>query len=450
MKKLLLITLTFFLFSALFAQESDTVKPDDKKKKEKVKKGFSMGGVPVVAYDEDTGFKYGAVVNLYHYGDGSNYPNYNHSLYLEWSRTTKGSGINRLSYDGLTLIPKTRVTLDVAYLTEQALNFYGFNGYGAYYNPSFETTNSSEYISRMYYRHSRKLFLTTLDFQRNTNIKGLRILAGIAHYRAQIGTVDINKLNDGQDADKILPDTALLYDKFVKWGVIPTEDATGGNVTYFKLGGVYDTRDNEANPNKGLWSEALILTAPGSLGGYTKLLLTHRQYFTLFPEKLNFAYRLSYQSTIAGKMPFYMLPYAIDSKATKDGLGGAKNLRGILRNRVVGSGVAFGNFELRSKLFKTVILNQNFYLGLNVFTDMGIVTKPYEFDFMPSQSTPLTAAQQADFNKLNYQNEGLHISYGAGLRFVINSNFIIAVDYGLAAKKEDGTKGMYIGLNYLF
>jgi len=450
MKKLLLITLTFFLFSALFAQEDNIVKPDDKKKKEKVKKGFSMGGVPVVAFDEDTGFKYGGLVNLYHYGDGSNYPNYNHSLYMEWSRTTKGSGINLLTYDALTLIPKTRVTLNVAYLTEKALNFYGFNGYNAYYNPDFEDDASSDYISRVYYRHERKLFLTTLDFQRNTNIKGLRILAGLAHYRAQIGTVDINKLNEGQDADKILPSAELLYDKFVKWGVIPTDEATGGNITYFKFGGVYDTRDNEANPNKGLWSEALVLTAPGSLGGYTKLLLTHRQYFTLFPDRLNFAYRLSYQSTIVGKTPFYMLPYSIDSKATKDGLGGSKSLRGILRNRVVGEGVAFGNFELRSKLFKTVILNQNFYLGLNLFTDMGIVTKPYEYDFMPNQSTPLNAVQQADFNRLNYQNEGLHISYGAGLRFVINSNFIIAVDYGLATKKEDGTKGMYIGLNYLF
>lgn len=39
---------------------------------------------------------------------------------------------------------------------------------------------------------------------------------------------------------------------------------------------------------------------------------------------------------------------------------------------------------------------------------------------------------------------------GAGIRFVFNSNFIIAVDYGLAAKEDDGTKGMYIGLNYLF
>ena len=47
-----------------------------------------MGGVPAIAYDSDIGFKYGALVNLYHYGDGSNYPNYDHSLYMEWSRQT--------------------------------------------------------------------------------------------------------------------------------------------------------------------------------------------------------------------------------------------------------------------------------------------------------------------------------------------------------------------------
>ncbi|MCF6367085.1 MAG: outer membrane protein assembly factor [Bacteroidales bacterium] len=439
MKKLFFLTAILFLFSASFAQKDST-------KTEKVKTGFSMGGVPVVAYDADTGFKYGGLVNLYHYGDGTNYPNYNHSLYMEWSRTTKGSGINRLTYDALTLIPKTRVTLDVAYLTEQALNFYGFNGYESFYNADFETTDHADYISRMYYRHSRKLFLTTLDFQGDITGKELRWLAGFAHYRATIGTVDIDRLNEG-NTENLLPDTASLYDKYVNWGIIPADQATGGNVTYLKAGVVYDTRDNEANPNKGLWSEALILNAPEFLGndyGYTKLLLTHRQYLTLIPDRLSFAYRLSYQTKIAGTMPFYMLPYAIDSKATRDGLGGSKNIRGVLRNRVVGDGVAFGNFELRSKFLKTVIFNQNFYLGLNAFLDMGTVTKPYE---LPVDINTLTSGQQ---NILNYNNEGVHISYGGGIRFVINSNFIIAVDYGMAAKKDDGTKGMYIGLNYLF
>ncbi len=158
MRKFIFLFGLLFFGSVVFGQT-------DSLKKEKVKTGFSMGGVPVVAYDADTGFKYGGLVNLYLYGDGSNYPNYNHSLYMELSRTTKGSGINRLTYDALTLIPKTRVTFDIAYLTEQALNFYGYNGYQANYNPAFELTGGNDYISRMYYRHARKLFQITADFQ---------------------------------------------------------------------------------------------------------------------------------------------------------------------------------------------------------------------------------------------------------------------------------------------
>lgn len=440
MKKIMLIVSALFITTGLFAQE------EDKKKKENVKTGFSMGGVPVIAYDADTGFKYGGLVNFYHYGDGSNYPNYDHSLYLEWSRTTKGSGINQLTYDALTLIPNTRVTFDVSYLTEQALNFYGFNGYEADYNSNYELTGDDSYISRMYYRHSRKLFRTTLDFQGNLKGKELRWLAGFAHYRANIETVDIDRLNEGKESD-LLPDTMLLYDKYVEWGVIPDDQAIGGNVTYLKAGAVYDTRDNEANPNKGLFSEALIITAPGFIGngdyGFTKLLFTHRQYFTIFPDRLTFAYRLSYQTKIAGEMPFYMLPYAVDSKRVSDGLGGSKNIRGVLRNRVVGDGVAFGNFELRSKFFKTIIFKQNFYLGLNLFTDVGMVTSPYSLD----EEANIPADELQSFVNAS---EGLHLGYGAGVRFVINSNFIIAVDYGIAGKPQDGETGFYVNLNYLF
>ena len=34
---------------------------------------------------------------------------------------------------------------------------------------------------------------------------------------------------------------------------------------------------------------------------YTRLILTHRQYFTLIPKNLNLAYRLSYQAKLAGR-----------------------------------------------------------------------------------------------------------------------------------------------------
>jgi len=32
----------------------------------------------------------------------------------------------------------------------------------------------------------------------------------------------------------------------------------------------------------------------------------------------------------------------------------------------------------------------------------------------------------------------------------MNYNFVMAIDYGIATKSQDGDSGIYIGLNYLF
>jgi hypothetical protein len=57
-----------------------------------------------------------------------------------------------------------------------------------------------------------------------------------------------------------------------------------------------------------------------------------------------------------------------------------------------------------------------------------------------------------DFNPelFKMDAEKFHTTYGAGLRIVMNENFVIAVDYGRAMNDQDGKSGMYIGLNYLF
>jgi len=64
--------------------------------------------------------------------------------------------------------------------------------------------------------------------------------------------------------------------------------------------------------------------------------------------------------------------------AYSEGLGGAKTLRGILRNRIVGDGIVYGNFEFRWKVFSTVWFNQNFYFALSTFFDTGRVIKDFE------------------------------------------------------------------------
>jgi len=129
--------------------------------------------------------------------------------------------------------------------------------------------------------------------------------------------------------------------------------------------------------------------------------------------------------------------------ALSEGIGGAKTIRGIYRNRVVGDGFFYGNVEMRWKFVRFNFINNNFYLGLNAFSDFGQVTN--KIDVTPRNATVV--------NRSSYfkdDAETLHISYGAGLRIAMNENFVIAVDYGRAIKEQDGKSGMYIGLNYLF
>ena len=450
MKKIIYTLALLFVSSFLFAQEDTT----GDKEKEYVKTGYSIGGVPAIAFDSDLGFKYGAVVNLYDYGDGSRYPNYDQSLYLEWSNTTKGSMRTQVIYDTRTLIPNVQMIAEAGYFTEQALDFYGFNGYEATYDARYTDEEDDAYISRLFYRQERKLFRLKADFLGQTNNDKIKWLVGAAYYNTKLGSLNLDKLNKGKDEADQLPDVPTLYDKYVDWNIIDQDEADGGSSMFIKTGVIYDTRDNEASPNSGLWSEAILLSAPGFLanpdGGYARLMLTHRQYFTLAPERLTLAYRVSWQQKVAGETPSYMLPFFFDSKQTQDGLGGAKNLRGILRNRVVGDGVALGNVELRYKFWKTKLFKQDFYVALSGFVDAGMVTKPYEIDTKDVEAAygyPKEFIQTEWFNR---QDEGLHTSYGAGLHFALNNNFIVAVDYGMATKKEDGSSGLYIGLNYIF
>ena len=451
MKQFIFLTAILSCTLLVGAQAPDTTQTD--KKTEKVKTGWNFGALPVVGYNSDIGFQYGALANFYHYGNGSIYPKYFHSIYMEMSRTTKGSGINQLFYDSEHLLPGLRVTADISYLTEKTLDFYGFNGYDAVYKADWtdDSKDSSIYHSRVFYKHERKLFRIALDFQGKLGNSPLHWLAGLAHLNVGTGPVDIERLNKGKSDAKKLPDIPGLYDKYVNWGVIAPGESKGGNVNYFKMGFIFDTRDNEPNPMHGIWTEALICTAPRFLAngnyGYTKLSIIHRQYFTLLRDKLSLAYRLAYQGTISGKAPFYMQPYLISSYSQStsiDGMGGARTMRGMLRNRAVGDGMAYGNMEVRWKFYRTQHWNQNFYLGLNGFVDAGQVV-----DKIPISLTSLSEGEYLpDYFALD--TEALHLTYGLGFRIAMNQNFILALDYGRVADKRDGTSGVYVTLGYLF
>ena len=446
------IGIAFFLLISqrLSAQDDSEISPVENVKS---KDGWTFGVLPAISFDTDVGFQYGAIANFFNYGDGSTYPKYLQSIYLEWSRTTKGSGINRLYFDSEHLIPKIRLTADVSYLTEQALQFFGFNGYDAVYNASWEDETDPAYVSRVFYRQDRKMFRVMATFQGKLfgNSNKFRWLAGFAYFDNKMGPVDIDRLNKGKsDADK-LPDVDGLYDKYVTWGAIKPEEATGNKTTYIKAGLVYDSRDFEAFPTKGIWAEAIYSYAPGFLGDgnfeYSKLTLMFRQYISIHSDQLVLAYRLVYQGTMSGTVPFHMQPHIVPTAmtaATSQGLGGAKTLRGVLRNRVVGDGIVLGNAELRWKFLNSVVFNQNLYLATNLFTDVGRVVDKIDFEV----DTGNDQVELTDFFAPG--TEDFRLSVGLGLKVGLNENFIVSFDYGIATDPRDGKSGFYIGLNWLF
>ncbi|MCX6267488.1 MAG: BamA/TamA family outer membrane protein [Bacteroidetes bacterium] len=446
----LILTLSIFIgfsFPETFAQADSSAFP----LKEKKKTGWTWAGLPVVAYDADMGLQLGVLGQVFYYGDGSSYPEYRHTIYAECSWFTKGSAVYQLFYDSKYLIPGgIRITADIDYLPERALDFYGFNGYEANYMKSVTDQGADDYLTRVFYKEERKMYRVMADFQGPLSGQKLRWLAGINIIGIQTGTVDISHINKGKPADKQLPDTTTLYDNYVDFLLIRPDEKNGGTTIYLKTGLVFDTRDNEAAPNKGLWSEALLLSAPTFLGNYpyafVKLAVTHRQYISLVKKKLVAAYQLSYQGTIGGTTPYYILPYLYSSYSltTKpDGLDGARTIRGILRNRITGDGVAFGNLELRWKFYKGVVFKQNIYLGLTAFLDGGMVVQDHKINI---SSVP--EEQQPFF--FNDGTDHLHLATGLGLRIAINENFIISVDYGMAVNKQDGTSGLYVGIGNIF
>lgn len=430
-KNILLIGLVLISFS-LWSQQ-------------KIKKGFGFGALPAVSYDSDLGFQYGALVNLYHYGDGSRYPKYDHSLYMEYSRYTKGTGINRLMYDSERLIPKVRTTVDLTYLTDQMMDFYGFNGYQSVFDKLLSDS------TRHFYKNERNMFRLKADFQGDFGDSKLGWVAGYSFYNFAIDTVDLQRL----DLKPVSGGT--LYQRYVNYGVIGQDEANGGSLSYLKIGLKYDTRDQRACPMKGVWTEAVIQSAPGFMNKFphTKFALIHRQYFTLMKD-MSLAYRLDYQTTI-GKdyVPFYAQPLLITSfltGASNQGIGGRNSVRGVLRNRVVGDAVAFGNFEYRYKFLRFEWLKQNFYLGTNIFFDSGIILDPIDIEYNRSKIglAALTANEKEALKLNDYEAGKFHSTIGVGLKIGWNENFVISADFGKAFNKQDGNTGMYIGLNYLF
>lgn len=477
MKKHIFTLICALLTSAsLLAQESGnaTAEPTEKSKKEIIKKGLNFGPLPVVAFDADKGLQLGALLNIFDFGDGSNYPNTRQSLYLEASFFTKGSQLFVISYDNKFLIPGVRWSTSAVLTNEKAMDFYGFNGYMSYYDHEKvklgnDKDNKLDYIYTPKYRLNRINFNFKTDFTGNIWNNKLFWEAGYHLNNIKAGyddrqALNLDKINKGKDDYKKFPETEpTLFDLYRRWGIISEDEAWGGFSSALRLGLLLDTRDKEGAPSKGIWAEAHVTLAPDWLGTthpYYRYSATFRHYVPIVKDDvLTFAYRLNYEGTFGNSAPYYMLPFITVMGATydRDGMGGYRTVRGIMRDRVQGLDMATYNVELRWRFVNFRKWNQNIAFGLNLFSDGTMVTRNYDMSFRGAEEH--RAEYDEYMAKSGLSKDRPHITVGAGLRFIMNQNFIVAFEYGMpiskfssdkAIKKQDGNGAFYINTGYLF
>ena len=465
MKKLLVSALVLALGFSAFAQEEE----------KEMKKGWSFGLLPTATYSVDNGFQAGAFGDVYYYGDGSTYPDPLHKISWEGSYFTHSHRMRLyLAYDSKYLIPNMRVNASVTYMTDPLYSLWGFNGAAATQNydvwsnrnqdqaiPASDTDPTLTNIN--YYGMSRKMLRILANFQGQI-VPHLNWAAGLNFWKWDLGAMKDNGVKVG-DERRYYNTNATLYNFLTTAGVITEAEKNGGLALELNAGLVYDTRDIEAAPNKGIWAEA-YLNGNVLNQRYLKACAYFRHYISI-PIHIPagepvFAYRLAWQQTIAGETPLYMIqnnPLLVQRNMISEGFGSSNTIRGLRENRILAEGMAWANLELRVKLVNFKLFNQYFYIAVNPFFDAGIITKQYKADALAKIAVD-GKIYDPTFNTLTGTTVPIYdaskagsivYSGGAGLKIAMNQNFIVSADFAKCfTPGMDAGLWIGIGINYQF
>ena len=406
-------------------------------KKEAAKSGWSIGLLPAVSYNNDLGFLIGALGQVYDYGDGSIYPNYRHKFMANVNLYSRGAKQVSLDYDSKFLIPGKRVTASLSYLDNPLCGFYGFNGAVSPYHGDLDLHKSADGSEGVaFYSTHQQLFSAKLDLQGCLS-DGLTWIGGGLYSWQRSSDVKF-RVYDG---------TESLYHQYVGCGLIPEADTYGHRVE-LKGGLVYDSRDFETNPERGLFA---TVTATGgasfSDGIRPSLVLSAdvREYLPLWPGRITLAGQLSYKGLLTGSLPFYALP--------------AFAMRGSFGSRITGNGVAWASADLRLRLASFQAFKQNIELGMVGFADAGAVVQTHKLAEQSAQGSVqigrtldgLSLGPYASiYDPQTAARERLHTSIGGGFWFAMNRNFLVVVELGKPLNVQDGNFGLYLNLGFSF
>ncbi|MFP2909344.1 Omp85 family outer membrane protein [Pyxidicoccus sp. 3LFB2] len=401
--------------------------------------GWRVAGLPLVNFNSDEGFGYGARLLLLDAGDGSQKP-YRHSVVAQFFQTTRGVAAHRLLMDAPGFLGSAwRVGLDLSLLNERFSPYYGLGG-AADYDKDFASCDDRDALEDSpdvcpgnpafrglrYYTFDQRTFPSVVLNTRRA-VKGPWQVALGYRFR-------LTKVSTRYDADDLGQSRDSRLEEDARAGLLtglegPTQSDTF-RTAELTAGLLLDLRDNEPAPTRGMFHE---LAARGAMEGtgsefrYWGTTLNLRFYHPVVSPRLVAALRLM-GDVMGGDVPFFLLS-SFGGVEWRDGWGGIGGLftgRGILKHRMQGQVKALVNGELRWLFLTVTPLKQRVDFTAVAFADAGQV-----------------------WADLDFRDDGLsRYSGGGGLRISWENNFIIRADYGVSP--SDGTSAFYLDFNHLF
>lgn len=484
---ILLVSLVFS--NSLFAQDSGDDGEDkrpprtdlpfeiDAKKRlserdyNKKKEGGYFTGLPLINSDPNVGVGYGARVLYFENGTREDpffeYTPYRYRIFAQYFNTTRKAPYHWLSVDAPYIFnTQWRLRGDLIYSRNPNLLYFGFGeetlkplkykDRNDPRQPIVRNATFSDYQKALEYRRpggeGEPAYVTDRMYNRydneNPNIQlsgersffggKVRLVGGTRLSRQVIRRFD-GKLFKAKDPFFGETDFSFMnVDVLTPNGTTKvTEDAeaekiigiNGGYVNTLRGGLVYDTRDFEPDPNRGVFLEYThekSVKAIGSDFDFNKNHAAARVFYSILPktfEKLVLAGRAAVIQT-NGKVPFFEGMNFWGTETNQGGLGGRTTLRGFKQDRFMGPAMAYGNLELRWKFATLNTGGQTFDFQLVPFYDVGRVWDETRF-----------------MNLKDYKH-----SRGLGLRIPWNQATIIYVDYGVS----DEDRQMFVNFNHIF
>jgi hypothetical protein len=395
---------------------------------------WGAGGLPALGYDTDNGLLVGAVGQVFLHDPARTRP-YRVGLNIGVTVTSKLVQDHYIAVDALRVADlPLRLSGRLGWSQSLTQNYCG-TGMTVTCDPEIATkdadnlnlsgTEREDFIRRYYLF---RFMNPSLQLQGRWALTPLPARFEIFGGWRGSGYIPGTWADDDQDGDADLePYRGSRYAQDFQSG-------EPGFASIFQAGVMFDSRDNEPSPKKGVWAEASLRGAApvvGSTWTWGGVNTTVRSYVPVLdgdaPRRLTWALR-GVVDVVVGDPPIQEL---VRPGGFVDYLsfGGSEMGRGVRVQRYVGKVKLYVQNELRWRFVEFEGFHQKFAFSTNGFVDAGVVGTDL-FDPKAFAGTPPVGA-------------------GAGLLFHWNENFILRLDVATSVV-EAYSPGVYITLGQTF